>query len=613
MLVLGVLLVVLSATAARAAHPNVVFVLLDTTRADRFGAWGHDRPTTPVLDRLAGRGVAFLRHFANAHATRSSMPQLMTGRYYHRSILRPFAVDAHPREYRFARTDPTATLLPALLHANGYVTEAVSAHPWVARESLFGAQFDRLDSIDSEPSRGHADAPEVVDAALARWRARDPARPLFLYVHLMDMHTPRFLPAGEPRFPVLGYDWRQRFDATGEPTFDGKRRRWDHDDASTYTELDRAHLGAVYDTRLAWTDEHLGRLLAALEAGDPELRSTLVVVTADHGEELGEEGRTGHSGSLTDAIQHIPWIVAGAGVPPGQRVTRLSEHVDVLPTILTLLDVPLPPGIHVDGRPQLERDGRRCDACGKAAVYFAWEDYRGVRSARHQLVQRRPASFDARCNGAEQLYRVDAGRRQPLPADETNAPVTARLRRRLQQRLGRREQRFLGHRFGKPESRFVVRSAFWRVGDAAAVACVRVDESTERARLQTPGWLWTGRSIALLRPDGDRPLAVTLDVPAGEYQAEAVSVPIPPMPWLRSWERWRVKAFLRSEPVEYVPLGAYVAADRGLALGLPPGLAHRRIVAIRLTPPGATTSDPRPASEEDRQLRERLKALGYVN
>jgi arylsulfatase A-like enzyme len=603
----------LGAVTAHAGHPNVVFVLLDTTRADRFGAWGNDRPTTPALDQLAGRGVAFLRHFANAHATRSSMPQLMTGRYYHRSILRPFAVDSHPREYRFANPDPSAALLPGVLRANGWVTEAVSAHPWVARESLFGAQLDRLDAVESEPSRGHADAPEVIEAALARWRARDRARPLFLYVHLMDMHTPRFLPAGEPRFPVPGYDWRKRFDAAGEPTFAATARRWDPEDASTFTELDRAHLRAVYDTRLALTDEHLGRLLAALADGDPELRDTLVVVTADHGEELGEEGRTGHTAALTDAIQHVPLIVAGAGVPPGQRVGRMSEHVDVLPTVLALLGVPLPAGVRVDGRPQLDRDGRRCDGCGKTAAYFAWEDYRGVRSAHHLLVQRRPASFEARCSGAEQLYRLDAGGRQPLPVGDANAPIAARLRRRLENRLDHREQRFHAHRFGKPTSRFVVRGGFWRLGKDAPVACIPVDESTARARLQTPGWLWTGRGVALLRPDGDRPLPVTLDVPAGEYHVEAVSVPIPAMPWFRSYERWRVKAFLRSEPLEYVPLGTQVATTQGLALGLPPGLERRRIVGIRLTPPGAATSDTQPASEEDRKLRERLKALGYVN
>src|SRR5690349_14581543 len=83
---------------AAAEPPNLVVVLLDATRADRFGAWGNANHPTPALDALAASGVAFQQHFANAHATRASMPQLMTGRYYERSILRPFLPDAHPRE-----------------------------------------------------------------------------------------------------------------------------------------------------------------------------------------------------------------------------------------------------------------------------------------------------------------------------------------------------------------------------------------------------------------------------------------------------------------------------------------------------------------------------------
>ena len=121
-------------------RPDVVFVLLDTTRADRLSAWGNPRPTTPSLDALARTGVRFARHFANSHATRPSMPQLMSGRYYQSSVLREFRPRTHPRDWPFAAPDPSVALLPEILGQAGYHLAAVSAHPWVSRESYVLAE-----------------------------------------------------------------------------------------------------------------------------------------------------------------------------------------------------------------------------------------------------------------------------------------------------------------------------------------------------------------------------------------------------------------------------------------------------------------------------------------
>src|SRR2546426_7384928 len=140
-LALAVALAGLPGMAGALAPSTVIFILLDTTRADHLSALGNARRTTPVLDALAAEGVLFRRHYANAHATRPSMPQLMSGRYYHQNILGPFIPDAHPREFPFSRPDPTAMLLPGLLRQNGYQTVGVSAHWWVIAESPFGADF----------------------------------------------------------------------------------------------------------------------------------------------------------------------------------------------------------------------------------------------------------------------------------------------------------------------------------------------------------------------------------------------------------------------------------------------------------------------------------------
>jgi arylsulfatase A-like enzyme len=177
--VLAAVLALPASLGAAPSLPSVVFLLLDTTRADRFGAWGHDGDTTPVLDALARRGVRFAHHYANSHATRPSMPQLMSGEYYRDNVLAPFQVDAHPREMSFARHDPSP-LLPTILRAAGFATAGVSAHTWVSPESELGRTFERFELLPFGTEQAHGDAVPLVDRALELWRARDPARPLFL-------------------------------------------------------------------------------------------------------------------------------------------------------------------------------------------------------------------------------------------------------------------------------------------------------------------------------------------------------------------------------------------------------------------------------------------------
>jgi arylsulfatase A-like enzyme len=604
LLVVAVALSALASRAAMAAGPSIVFVLLDTTRADRLSALGNPRGLTPALDALAARGVLFTQHFANSHATRPSLPQLMTGRYYHQNVLRAFTPDRHPREFPFAKDDPTAVLLPDLLRRSGYQTLGASAHWWVVPESALGAIFDRLEFVSAAPGRGHADAPAVIDRALTLWAGRDQGRATFLYVHLMDMHMPRFLPEGEPRFPVPGYDWRRRFRPNGEPLFDPERRRWSRADASDFTADDRAHFAAVYETHLAATDTQLGRLFARLEADDPDLRNTLVVVVADHGEELGENGRTDHSDSLVEGIQHIPWIVAGAGVHGGERVGRFTENIDVAPTVLALAHVDLPARIRMDGRPQLGAAEPRT----KSAVYYAWETYRAIRTRHYLLRQERAGIPTARCSGEETLVRVQGGRDVPIADARWAARVSEALRRRLDHRLAGRERTFLAARYGVPRASFFMKAEFWRLGPTA-VACVPVGVGTERSSLAPSGWMWAGRGVTVRdgRPD---PLPITLLAPEGDYQVDAGIVPTPPMPWLFGFPRWLRKSFLVDLPDDYVSVGQFHASGGSLALALPADMARDRLVTdLRLTPAGAAPTGVAPMDE---QQRTRLRALGYV-
>ena len=588
----------------------MVFVLLDTTRADRIGAWGGRDAGTPVLDDLARRGAIFLRHHANSHATRSSMPQLMSGRYYHPNILGRFKPHEHPREFEFNRRDPTAVLLPAVLRSRGYVTSGVSAHAWVVADSTLGRHFDGLELVPFTAPEGHGDAAQVIDRAIALWEARDRTRPLFLYLHLMDMHLPRPVPEGVevPFDPEDG-----RFNAGGEPRFDRERRRWSRFDARDFTEDDRRRFRWMYEQRLRYADRQLGRLLSVVERTDPGLRGTLVVVTADHGEELAEDGRTDHTQSLADTVQHVPWIMTGGPVRAGERAARTTEHVDVLPTLLSLLGIPTPPGARVDGRAQMTPDGRVCRTCGRSAALYAWEEYRGLRAGRHLLREEHPGSLRARCLGPRLLYRVTDDRRTLVPPSPRSDALAGALARRVSRTLDGPERAFDSTRYEAAGGSVLLRPEFWSLDGDAALRCIPVDMDTPRGFLREPGWIWTDRGVA--HGDGQTSgLTVRVRLPDGEYDVDAAAVSMPSPPWFFGYDRWLRKSFLEETPGAFLKLGR-ARAERGwLRVTLPAEAADGyHVIGLRSTPVGMSPRTFGTADDAvDTEQLERLRALGYV-
>jgi len=530
------------------------------------------------------------------------MPQLLTGRYFHASVLLPFRTDDHPREFPFVRSDPTARLLTATLRDAGYRVVGASSHAWVVADSPFGATFDQLDFLPSPVEDGHASAAAVVDRGIELWTSRPTDRPTALYLHFMDAHMPRLAHGG----PNADED-AERFRPDGEPRFDRERRRWRRSDARDFTDADRAHFRARYDRLLAYMDGQIGRLLETLRADDPELRETLVVVVADHGENLGEEGLIDHADDLTDGVQHIPWIVAGAGIPAGQTTERFTENVDVVPTVLQLLDVAPAAGVRSDGVAQVGSDGTICRTCAKRAVYYAWEDYLGVRT-HHRLLRRQlPGSLRAHCGEAAQAFSMDGETRVAIADD------SGRLERLLQHRLIPLDQAFRAGRYGPPQQPFTLPSDFWVLPDAAAPACVEMGVDTTRGALDHFGWLWTGRGVTAMQGEPDAELRTVVGVPDGTYAVDAAVVDLEPMPLFFGFDAWLAR-FRAKEPLRHVAIGDLQVRGGMLSVGLPTetGVCGH-VIGLRLSPTG------RPASPEasadtptDAELEERLRVLGYV-
>jgi arylsulfatase A-like enzyme/tetratricopeptide (TPR) repeat protein len=326
-------------TAARlqpAADRNVLLVTIDTLRADALGTYG-GRAVTPNLDALAAAGTRF--DFAHAHAvvTLPSHASILSGRYPYEHGVRDNT------GYRFPPATPTAA---TLLKAQGFATGAfIGGFPLVRQFGLaagFDHYDDRLGRTGGERSEGERAAPVVI-ASARDWIGSQTTK-WFAWVHLYDPHTP-YAPAGE---------WAARF-------------RQD------------PYLGEV-----SATDAALGVLLARVRA---EGRPTLVIVTSDHGESLGEHGEPTHGTFAYEATLRVPLVVAVidprvSAVRPSVTTSTPARHVDLLPTMLDLVQAPEVPssgrslrgvinGAETDDRPSYFE-------AMTAAVSRGWAPLRGV-------------------------------------------------------------------------------------------------------------------------------------------------------------------------------------------------------------------------------------------
>lgn len=320
---------VLASTGEAAARPNVIWILLDACRADHLSCYGYGRATSPHLDELAARGILFEQNFSQANNTTLSVASYMSGKFFPVYCLGRGAWQA------MFRTPPNdEVLLPIVFSQNGYATVCITAHPWFSPESRICEAFDEVVFVKPQRREAYANL-AMLNEAIFSWLERRGDAAFFLYVHALDTHAPH-----DPNPPYdqwLSHEYRQqrREDpALRRPPFSGR---------------ERAYLCGEYDGDIRYSDDRVKELtdrLAVLGLLD----NTVIIVGADHGELLGEDGETvGHPSRVNGReLFHVPLIMAGPGLPKGRRVQELTQNVDIYPTLVGLLG--LETHARVDGR-----------------------------------------------------------------------------------------------------------------------------------------------------------------------------------------------------------------------------------------------------------------------
>ena len=331
-------------------RPNVLLVTIDTLRADRLGCYGDSAAATPVLDALAARGVRFTTAVAHVPLTAPSHASILTG-------LLPLGHGV--RDNGSFVLPPAPTTLAEVFRDGGYRTAAfVSGFPLDHRFG-FARGFETYDDRllrGRDPRRApyvERTAEEVTRAA-GDW-IRGARAPWFAWVHYFDPHAP-YEPPGE---------------------------------------LAVRFASSPYDGEVAFVDRELGRLLAV--ADSPR---TLVLVTSDHGESLGEHGEATHGVFVYDATLRVPWIMAGPGIPRRRVSSVVARGIDVAPTLLDYSGLRVPRAMQ--GRPlRPAADGRPMeDAPAYAESLFCrlnlgWAELHAWRTAQWKLIEGpRPELYD---------------------------------------------------------------------------------------------------------------------------------------------------------------------------------------------------------------------------
>jgi arylsulfatase A-like enzyme len=475
-----------SAAAAAAIHsqdtrgerPNVVLMSIDTLRADHLGSYGDRHGLTPNLDRFAAQGVRFEPTITAAPWTLPAVASLFTALY--------------PRHHGAGRitnyrTPLGRSALPAgswtltrALHERGYRTSAIVTNAYLTLHYGLGEDFDQYENISVEsegfisfanttavrlltwlwPDAITGDRGDTVSKRAVSWLARAASdRPFFLWLHYLDPHPP-YSAAGVTRHKSMRGG--MSFAPSGSEDGADTPARAGSDVLLTSPDVARLRDGEIrlnaaqkeavhnlYRAEVRTVDAAVGRVLAALDRTGLGAH-TLVVVVADHGEEFWEHGGSEHGRTVYEEVISVPLIMRWPGhLPAGKRVAEVTRITDVAPTVLDLLEMPVPPQRDGDTLVPLVRGEASAPRVALTENMLLAEERVGLRTRDHQYIhwedgreevydlatdpqeRRDLVGVDGALRPLRQLYaQADAQSRAHVP-DSTQSGTDGRTREAL--------------------------------------------------------------------------------------------------------------------------------------------------------------------------------------
>ena len=427
---------------------NIVFIALDTQRADHLGCYGYAKPTSPFIDSIAAQGVLFERCYAPNIPTHPSFTTMLTGKEAITHDIINIGGGVPIKE--------GVLMIQEVLRERGWRTHAVDT---MGRH--FPRGFDEYDTPNwdrSDPTVLRRAEPTTEMAVAAIEKLRDGEQPFFLFVHYWDPHTP-YLPPHEyiPQFYAGGDPYDVNNHSMDAAWNDETFKWYFHDWMPGITDSD--YVNALYDAETRYMDDWLKPVFEALK---PIQSETLVVLTADHGEILDEQlGFYDHHG-LYEGDVHIPAIFYWPGtLEAGKRVPGFIENLDFAPTFFELAG--LPDLLGCEGKSLVpclrgEQSGNYDEVFLSEAT---WEVKRAYRNEKWKFIQSIEQDYHGR--PMQELFDLEADPTEQNNLAEARPEIVSELKARLDAYVARRlaetgrtidpaaEQSRCGSRIGTPK------------------------------------------------------------------------------------------------------------------------------------------------------------------
>lgn len=388
-LLFGTALVPASAAAAgpTCTDCSVLWIVIDTTRADYVGCFGGEAKNTPAIDALCRQGTAYTRHFSQAPYTMFSVASYLTGRY---RVNTGIDFDSWGQGFDFHPLSPEVVTLAEVLDDKGFRTEGVTANQMISDRKHMTNEHSDFDlhyyqGFDAWDYR--EDEQIATEAPVTLERLAEGDERFFYYVHAMGPHYPNTRrPGFEDR---RGGPWS---DGLKDATNDQLRFADINKGKVELSEEQARYLRELYADDLWWADQHIVEPLLAKVAELGKDEEILVILGSDHGEAMGElhlrRGEAspywGHSNrALVHPTLHVPLVMRGPGIPAGTKVTdKVTENVDIAPSIVEYLGFREDPAWGWDGDPMLGPDA----TLGSFAIADSGTNANGKRSARSAAI-----------------------------------------------------------------------------------------------------------------------------------------------------------------------------------------------------------------------------------
>ncbi len=304
--------------------PNVILVSLDTLRADHLGSYGYERPTSPFFDSLAEEGALFENVYAQSSWTLPS----------HMSMLFSLNSASHQVYFNDQKIDGSLPSLATYLRSRGYVTFGFTGGGYVSSIYGFAKGFDWYDEPvgGRKAPLGRDEAERLYDFT-SDWLAKNRDKPFFLFLHTFQIHGPYACP--EP--------WNTMFLEEGAAWDQLALRRFldQHGEDYAFSPEEQSNIIGLYDGEIRYTDDRLLKPLAERLKELGIYDNTLIIVTADHGEEFHDHGGWLHGRTVYDELIRVPLLIKfPRSAFRGQRITAKTRLIDILPTVLESLQIP---------------------------------------------------------------------------------------------------------------------------------------------------------------------------------------------------------------------------------------------------------------------------------